>query len=386
MKHELLSRLSLNSRLSDLILFDSKIDINLKVSDALKVLRKNDFAPGLILIEDGRYAGMISRNKLYDWMSRPYSQELFTKRSIKYLADEYSHDDILIFESTVYISDATYNSLKRAMETIYEPIVVKISDRDYRLLDIHQLLLAQSQIHMQTVESLRSANEFKSEILNIAAHDLKNPLNSIMGFARLINEDCKDSESLRSMSGLIYNSAERMLDLIKNLLESSLIEIGKISIQKIPVEVNRLVKIVIDVNKQQATKKKQILVFESDVPDNYKILVDKIRIEEALDNLISNAIKYSPFEKNIFIRLQKELDKIIFRVKDEGPGIKEEEKCKLFNKFQRLSTRPTGGESSTGLGLYIVKQTIEMHGGRVYCESNEGCGSTFLFEIPISSS
>lgn len=383
MKNELVKSLSLNSRLCDLILFDLTIDINLKVSDALKALRKNDLAPGLILTDESRYAGMISRNKLYDWMSRPYSQELFTKRSIKYLAEEYALDDILVFDSTTYISDATYNSLKRKMQTLYEPIVVKISDTDYRLLDIHQLLLAQSQIHMQTVESLRSANEFKSEILNIAAHDLKNPLNSVMGFAKLISEDCRENDPIKSMSDMIYNSAERMVELIKNLLESSLIEVGRISIQKIPVDVNQLVKIVIDVNRQQADKKKQILVFESNVPDNYKILADKIRIEEALDNLISNAIKYSPFEKDIVIKLQKELDKITFQVIDKGPGIKEEEKSKLFNKFQRLSTKPTGGESSTGLGLYIVKQTIELHGGKVFCESNEGCGSKFLFELPL---
>jgi signal transduction histidine kinase len=106
---------------------------------------------------------------------------------------------------------------------------------------------------------------------------------------------------------------------------------------------------------------------------------------QVIDNIISNAVKYSPQEKNITIRLQSRAGVVRVEVQDEGEGISPEDMQKLFGKFVRLSARPTGGEHSTGLGLSIVKKMVEAMSGRVWCESEVGKGATFIVELPTSS-
>jgi signal transduction histidine kinase len=105
---------------------------------------------------------------------------------------------------------------------------------------------------------------------------------------------------------------------------------------------------------------------------------------QVLDNIISNAVKYSPHRKNIFIRLKSSSEAVRIEIQDEGPGISPDDMQKLFGKFARLSARPTGGEHSTGLGLSIVKKMVEAMNGRVWCESELGKGATFIVELPIA--
>jgi signal transduction histidine kinase len=102
---------------------------------------------------------------------------------------------------------------------------------------------------------------------------------------------------------------------------------------------------------------------------------------QVLENLISNAVKYSPPGKNIFVRLRQQSGAIRLEVQDEGPGLSGEDQKKLFGKFARLSAKPTGGEHSTGLGLSIVKKMVEALTGRVWCESEPGRGATFIVEL-----
>ncbi len=104
---------------------------------------------------------------------------------------------------------------------------------------------------------------------------------------------------------------------------------------------------------------------------------------QVIDNLISNALKYSPFDTTITIRVKAKSDNVRLEVEDEGPGISEEEMPKLFGKFARLSAQPTGGEHSTGLGLSIVKKMVEAMNGKVWCESEPGKGATFIVELPL---
>ena len=110
---------------------------------------------------------------------------------------------------------------------------------------------------------------------------------------------------------------------------------------------------------------------------------DGNRIRDALDNLVNNAIKFSPPDRSVWVSLERAGDRILFRVKDQGPGLTEEDKKLVFGLYQRLSAQPTGNEFSTGLGLSIVKQRIELHGGRVWVDSRPGEGATFNIELPI---
>ena len=104
---------------------------------------------------------------------------------------------------------------------------------------------------------------------------------------------------------------------------------------------------------------------------------------QVLDNLVSNAVKYSPPGRNIFVRLNQAAEAIRCQVQDEGPGLSAEDQKKLFGKFARLSAKPTAGEPATGLGLSIVKKMVEAMNGRVWCESEPGQGATFVVEFPV---
>ena len=106
---------------------------------------------------------------------------------------------------------------------------------------------------------------------------------------------------------------------------------------------------------------------------------------QVLDNIISNAVKYSPHGKNVFVRIKSDNDAVRVEVQDEGEGISPDDMKKLFGKFARLSARPTGGEHSTGLGLSIVKKMVEAMNGRVWCESELGKGATFIVELPVAT-
>ena len=103
-----------------------------------------------------------------------------------------------------------------------------------------------------------------------------------------------------------------------------------------------------------------------------------------MDNLISNAVKYSPFEETIEVAIKTNSDSVIFEVQDAGPGLTQDDLKKVFGKFQKLSASPTGDESSSGLGLSIVKRIIELHNGKVGVESEEGKGAKFSFELPLN--
>ncbi len=232
------------------------------------------------------------------------------------------------------------------------------------------------------------ANQFKTELISIAAHDLKNPLQSIIGFAKIIQEDLENKEKISLASATIERAARRMHQLIEDLLNLSRIEANKIHLQKSKTNLAELLCTVAELNRPNAESKAQTI--ELNVADDCIAEVDPERMREVFDNLLSNAIKYSPKEKRIIIECRKRTQNvndtqstILVSVKDEGQGLTEGDKAKLFEKFQRLSAKPTGGESSTGLGLAIVKQLVELHGGKVWAESDgKDKGATFFIELP----
>ncbi|MCS6989494.1 MAG: tetratricopeptide repeat protein [Chloroherpetonaceae bacterium] len=240
------------------------------------------------------------------------------------------------------------------------------------------------------------ANAFKTELLGIAAHDLKNPLQAVMGFAQIIKERQEGLPAdIVKAAEFIERSAKRMHALIEDLLNSVKLETSAMTLEKSRASLPELLRAVVEHNRPNADKKSQTI--ELLLEENCFAEIDSDRMREVFDNLVSNAIKYSPRGKRIVVSLRRlasdgqptQSDKptdagwLRVAVQDEGQGLTEQDKTKLFGKFQRLSARPTGGESSTGLGLSIVKQLVELHGGRVWAESEgAGKGATFFVELP----
>jgi signal transduction histidine kinase len=239
----------------------------------------------------------------------------------------------------------------------------------------------------RTNQTLREANDLKTELLAIAAHDLKNPLAAVMSFAELI-ESPKQMEKTAHYARIIRDLANQMLHIITELLNMQLIEAGKMQLHKRPIDLAQLTEILIYIHQQRASEKQQTIEFFAE--GKCMVNADENRLREIIDNLVGNAIKYSPKEKKIIVRVarvakqsESEGESVVVSVKDYGQGLSEEDKEKLFGKFQRLSAKPTGGESSTGLGLSIVKQLVELHGGRVWAESEGlGAGATFFAQFP----
>lgn len=232
---------------------------------------------------------------------------------------------------------------------------------------------------------LLELNQDKDELLGIAAHDLKNPLAVISNIAQLIQENLAiiPPEKIWNYMDKIHQSSERMSQLINQLLNVSFIEAGKFDIHLEAVDILASVQTILD-HYMERTQTKSIVVHLESQSLLFMAMVDKSLNEQILDNLISNAIKYSPLGKTIWVRISKKNQHIRCEIQDQGPGLCENDLAKLFCKFSRLTPKPTGGEGSTGLGLFIVKQLVTAMKGKVWCESKVGEGSNFIVELPSS--
>ncbi|WP_036001899.1 GAF domain-containing sensor histidine kinase, partial [Bradyrhizobium yuanmingense] len=233
---------------------------------------------------------------------------------------------------------------------------------------------------------LQRANGFKNEILGTVAHDLKNPLGVILGRTEMLKELISTGASESGVVAQvdhIRDATKRLTTMVDHLISDAMADAFDITIRREPVDVAALVKEVAEANQPLAVNKQQAISVTA--PPNIVTMCDTDRIREAIDNLISNAIKYSPIGGKIDVTVVHEGSDTIVSVSDEGAGLSPEDLGRLFGRFQRLSAKPTAGESSTGLGLSIVKRIIDMHGGEVTAESEgPGKGSTFTITLPAT--
>jgi signal transduction histidine kinase/ligand-binding sensor domain-containing protein len=234
-------------------------------------------------------------------------------------------------------------------------------------------------------ERAEQANQFKSELVHIVAHDLKNPLTTIVGMSHFLQTEDFNSAMTKDSARAISGSAEQMVDLITDFLNVESMEQGTFNLKKISLSLSELAGYVVSVNKPLADKKEQPVIVTVCDSTQSMVLADSERLYQSLENLFSNAVKYSPFKSPIEVRVERIEQTVRFSISDKGAGLSDDDQKKLFNKFQKLSPRPTGNESSTGLGLSIVKRIVELHGGRVWAESQLGRGSTFFIELPAET-
>ena len=233
----------------------------------------------------------------------------------------------------------------------------------------------------QQNQELTALNHEKTELMGIVSHDLKNPIGAVRSFAELMQHSLVDEEVMKDTARKIAQTSERMLDLVKNLLDINRLEQGGVQLHMVQLCLASIVESMVWQYDAAAQAKNIIVLYKPD-GNLYHVLADEQAIMQVIDNLISNALKYSPFDTTITIRVNAHNDTVRLEVEDEGPGISEEEMPKLFGKFSRLSAQPTGGEHSTGLGLSIVKKMVEAMNGKVWCESEFGKGATFIVELP----
>ncbi len=289
---------------------------------------------------------------------------------------------VFIILATAIYQKRKYDRLDKQNKELEKIIDEKIADLKEEKEITEKLLLKTEQANEELErvnKELIKANEFKSDILSIAAHDLKNPLGTIISLLQLIKEDNVVDSETATMIDIIHTSSNRMLSLITELLESIIVENTKFKLQIKRFSITDLIQRIVLENQIRATKKKQIIkIIEI---DNIDIYADEKWIYEIIDNIVSNAVKYSPIGKEIKVTLTDLGEIVQIKIADEGPGFTPEDKELLFVKFQKLSARPTGDESSTGLGLAIVKELVDLHSGNITVESEQGKGACFIVEL-----
>lgn len=257
----------------------------------------------------------------------------------------------------------------------------RLEKRNAQLQEQNAQIEKQAAALAKANEKLDIMHREKDEFIGITAHDLKTPLNGVLGFCSMILEDESVQGETRECVGYIQLASHSMLEKVEALLHLTEVETpGELQFEEL--NGSELVRSVISSWQLQAAAKDISLV--ANVPEEPVSLPGNANwLVEIVGNLISNAIKYSPKGGRVEVSTRKCGDDFEITVQDQGAGIPKAEQAGLFQKFGRLSTRPTAGESSTGLGLYIVKIMITRMGGTVRCESDTGAGTVMILSLPL---
>jgi len=321
--------------------------------------------------------------------------EFSAQRSVLYIQTVSGSEVVVVLEAARHLSETDrtlveifcsrlsiafdnvilYEQLHRANVGLEE----RVAERTHDLTTANRRLAAQW-------ARLRQANSFKSEILGTVAHDLKNPLGVILGRTEILKEMIGRAGALddgvQAQIAYIRDAANRLTGMVDDLVTDAMADALDITIRRERVDISVLVREVAEANRPLAARKEQTITVSA--PPEHTAMCDVDRIREAIDNLISNAIKYSPIGGTIDIIVTQEAGNIVVQVKDQGAGLSPEDISRLFGRFQRLSAKPTAGETSTGLGLSIVKRIVDLHGGRITVESaGHAKGATFNMQLPV---
>ncbi len=239
---------------------------------------------------------------------------------------------------------------------------------------------------LQTLDQfkkLKELNEQKRNMIGMAAHDIRGPLGAIMTGIKLSTKRVDDPQVTRLL-GAASKGCDTVLELLNSLLDISALEQTKLTLNIAQIDLVDLVNEVIEEMSLWAGEKEQTVNGLYEHPTCF-IQADKIRVREVIANVISNAIKYAPLGALIDCTVHTQFEEVCISVSNEGVTVPEQERDRLFEPFVKLTPRPTGGESSTGLGLSICKKIVEQHKGRIRYLPRAGGGSTFEIILPAST-
>jgi two-component system, sensor histidine kinase and response regulator len=322
-----------------------------------------------------------------NFLTKPYEdtflvsciQNIFSNQELRKSRPPGSEAEIMFAGQKYFINSNRMQIIDLLLST-YENAVQKNNELHKANND---LIEAHRQLEYKNIE-LEKVNQEKTHFLSIAAHDLRNPLTIIYTTADLITEELKEKTSAETIEFLemIKRSSKFMRDLLEELLDVSVIDSGNLSIYLEPVDIMELIRNNVSLNRVIAGRK-QITVEFNPIKDLPLFQLDRKKIEQVLNNLISNAIKYSNPQSRVLIDSKCENGNLVISVHDNGQGIPLAEMDRLFKPFPRLSVKTTSGESSTGLGLVIVRRIVEAHNGKVWAESRLNIGTTFNVSLPI---
>ncbi|MEW6492500.1 MAG: ATP-binding protein [Cyanobacteriota bacterium] len=422
--------LHLESTLQDLSLYEFQVECSHPGKEVAHLFQVNPLLPGVILTEQGQFVGMISRRRFLEQMSRPYGLELFLKRPL-YSLYRFANAEVLKLKGDMPIVEAARRSLERSAEMLYEPIVVELGVGAYRLLDVHQLLIAQSKIHELTTQLLNEQTQAQliqtekmaslGQMVASVAHEIKNPVGCITCNFEFLSSYCyKLIEILSVYETEITEIPDRIAQLKQECdLDFILEDLPKI-LKSMAAGSERLTKIVgglqyfshLDETKRQSADlheciESTLIILNNrlnkagiQVIKNYGYLPAvnccSGQLSQVFMNLISNAIDalvekqskpvigakiWQPhIEISTELMEEPEADWISVRIADNGSGIPSEIQARIFEMF--FTTKPVG--KGTGLGLTISHQIVtQKHGGELHLRSQPDTGTEFHILLPL---
>ncbi len=281
----------------------------------------------------------------------------------------------------MFFSSIELNAYAESHVSIFQQIAAQLSILLEKGKLVSELASQKKRIELQNNELTR-LNDLKNTFLGIAAHDLRNPLANIQMITDLLSSDDNPlnvNESIELVSD-IHRQTEYMLALLSDILDVTQIESGKLELITQEIDSQVFLEEIVERHDKLAEYKHTHVVL--DPMEKGRICADKLRLRQVLDNLISNAVKFSPERTTVHVRAAHLGKEWRIEVSDQGPGISEQDRKRLFKDFARLSAQPTAGEKSTGLGLAICKRIIVAHAGQIGVESEPGHGATFWFTLP----
>ena len=249
----------------------------------------------------------------------------------------------------------------------------------------HELVEITTQLELSE-EKLKNAVAEKDKFFSIIAHDLKSPFTALLGFSEILVEEADElsKEEVKEFSTHLRNAIVGLYKLLENLLTWSRLQRGKISKELADLDLKDLINEIFSVFQENARQKK--IELETNLESPLIIQADKMMIETIIRNLVANALKFTPEGGKISVIVEEDADFVKISVKDTGVGMPESIKNKLFKIDEHVTTRGTNDEKGTGLGLILSKEFVEKHGGKIWVESEEGKGSTFIFTIAKNQS
>jgi signal transduction histidine kinase/CheY-like chemotaxis protein len=260
----------------------------------------------------------------------------------------------------------------------------QISDFGYQNLQQARFIAEQKRFEKELLEAKDKAEEsdrLKTAFLANMSHEIRTPMNGIIGFSQLLLDENVTNEEINEYATIINSNANQLLSLINDIIDLAKIESGEMKVNPQSISINNLVqKVQASFSKQASDKGLEILYKCSEELKDISIISDEVKITQILNNLLSNAIKFT--DKGSITIGCKVFDKIVrFFVRDTGIGLAEDQLEKVFSRFYQVENYITKTKRGTGLGLSITKALVEMLGGRIWCESQDGNGTVFYFEI-----
>ena len=275
---------------------------------------------------------------------------------------------------------STMDSLSRAYEAGADDYIIK-PIRQVELLsrvEHHIEIYRREQAAKNRIENLFTQNESKTKFLGVASHDLRNPLVSIRGISQYLNNEKFGplNEDQKELVSTIVQASESMLTLVEDLLDVSMFESGQMRIDPSIQSLEELIDHAVTLHSPNASKK-NIRLIKGVLNSDTDAEIDRRLVSRVIDNLISNAVKFSQPDTEVRLLLESDETSVTLKVEDQGPGIPEEEFDALFKEFGRTSSLPTAGESSSGIGLFVCKRILQRHGGSIFVENRSEGGARF---------